>query len=615
VFSTMGSVLLAAAGFGVLIFVHELGHFLAAKLQGINVVTFSLGFGPPFLKRTWGGTEYRMCVIPLGGYVKLAGEEPDPEHEPQPGDFYSKSVGRRAIVFVAGVFMNIVFGFIFFIVAYRLGVPVIPAQIGGVVRGSPAWKAGLKRGDVITHIDDMKGPIDFTDVSITVMLANKGDRIRLGIERDGKRFEAAVEPEYNERLGNMQAGIIGPSRLEIGDFDPPGPDMEANDPGNFSAIYKAGLRPDSIITRLHMEGRAEDEEIHTPDDVVAAVQTSGGKAARISYMRDGVEQPPVTIKPLRRREEPWFMGIGFGLTNRVDAVREDTWASKAGFEQGDVVISVDGRRVRSCREATDALNETAENPVAVKVKRGEEERTLTVPARGNDESTEEALAFEREDRLFVDFTFPDYPAAAAGLQPGDRVTKLNGEDVEKVEDFHRVLQDCGGRPLEMVWERDGEEHKATVTPGTLWTIQIPWKQQKEVIQGGIATAFTLGTRKSFQWIVRIYSTLRGLLRGTISPRHLNGPLAIAVITYSAAQSSPGMFLYFLAVISVNLGIVNLLPIPVLDGGHLLFAAAEKLRGKPLSERLRGGLSYAGLALLIGLLVVAMWNDIRLLFLG
>jgi len=610
----MGSVLLAAAGFGVLIFVHELGHFLAAKLQGINVETFSIGFGPHFWKRKRGGTEYRMCVIPLGGYVKLAGEEPDPKREPQPGDFYSKSVGRRAIVFVAGVFMNIIFGFIFFIVAYRLGVPVIPAVVGDVVRGSPAWKAGLKRGDVITGINDMKEPIDFTDLSITVMLADKGDRIRLGIERAGKRFETEIEPEYDERLGNMQAGIIGPSRLEIGDFEPPAPSMEADDPRNFSAIYEAGLRPGDVITRLRIEGRAEDEEIRTPADFITAVQTSGGKAARISYRRDGVERPPVTIMPVRRREEPWFMGIGFGLTNRVEAVREDSWASSAGFRAGDVVLSVDGRRVRSCREATDALNDTAEKPVAVKVKRGENETTLAVPARGEDERTEDVLAFEWVDGLFVNFTFPDYPGAAAGLQPGDRVVKLNGEDVDTVEDFHGILQDCAGRALEMVWLRDGEEHKATVTPGTLWTIPIPWKQQKEVIQTGIFRSFTLGTRKSFQWIVRIYSTLRGLVIGTISPRYLNGPLAIAVTTYSAAKSSPGMFLYFLAVISVNLGIVNLLPIPVLDGGHLLFAAAEKLRGKPLSERLRGGLSYAGLAFLIGLLVVAMWNDIRLLFL-
>ena len=233
--------MLAAVGFGLLVLVHEMGHFLAAKIQGMRVEAFSLGFGP-CVKRKWGDTEYRLSLIPLGGYVKLAGEEPDSERKPQPGDFHGRPAGQRALVFVAGVFMNIVFGFIFFILAYQLGVPVIPPRVGGVVNGSPAWKAGLKRGDVIARINDMKGPIDFTDLTVTVMLAGKGDKVRLGIDRAGSRLEVEVKPEYSERAGNMWIGLQGPSNLELDEFEEPRSGAAADDVENFGAVYAAGLR-------------------------------------------------------------------------------------------------------------------------------------------------------------------------------------------------------------------------------------------------------------------------------------------------------------------------------------------------------------------------------------
>ena len=92
---------------------------------------FSLGFGPS-LKKKWGETEYRLGICPIGGYVKMAGEEPTPDKPPEPGEFYSKSVGRRSIVFVAGVVMNLIFGFVAFMLAYQIGVPVQPAIVGGV---------------------------------------------------------------------------------------------------------------------------------------------------------------------------------------------------------------------------------------------------------------------------------------------------------------------------------------------------------------------------------------------------------------------------------------------------------------------------------------------------
>ena len=345
------------------------------------------------------------------------------------------------------------------------------------------------------------------------------------------------------------------------------------------------------------------------------MRASGGRQVTIEYSRGGVAQKPVAIQPTKLRKNGWFVGIGFAESNTIEAVRKDTWARGAGFREGDVILSVDGKRVRSGTEAFDALDAVAGKAAAVRVQREGGEIALNLTARTGEETARDVLGFAEGEPMLVASTFPEYPARKAGLEPGDMVTELDGESVTEIEEFHRILQQSGGRPLELSWVRDGEKMRATITPGSVWMIPVPWKQEKGVIKTGIGRSFTLGTRKSFQWIVRIYSTLRGLVRGTISARHLNGPLLIAKTTYRAAESSMGMLVYFLAIISVNLGIVNLLPIPILDGGHLLFVAVEKARGKPLSEKLRGALSYVGLAMILGLVVLTFWNDIRILFFG
>ena len=148
-----------------------------------------------------------------------------------------------------------------------------------------------------------------------------------------------------------------------------------------------------------------------------------------------------------------------------------------------------------------------------------------------------------------------------------------------------------------------------ITPQKLWVIAIPWQPAQVTMRAGLLRSVTLGSRKAAQWVVRIYSTLRSLIGGGVSAQHLSGPISIARLTYAAAERGAGMFLYVLGVLSVNLGVVNLLPIPVLDGGHLLFAAIEKLRGRPVSERIRAVASYVGLSLLIGIMLLAFWNDI------
>ena len=137
-------------------------------------------------------------------------------------------------------------------------------------------------------------------------------------------------------------------------------------------------------------------------------------------------------------------------------------------------------------------------------------------------------------------------------------------------------------------------------------------RNETIIKAGISGSIKLGGRKAFQWIFRIYATIRGLGSGQISLGNVSGVIGIGYITYAAAKRGIGMLLYFLAILSVNLGIVNLLPIPVFDGGHLVFAAIEKVRGKAVSARIQGMANYLGLAIILALVALTFWNDIRML---
>src|SRR5262245_54139374 len=151
-----GNFVLAALGIGLVIFIHELGHFLAAKAFKVRVEVFSLGFGP----RLWGftrkGTDYRIALVPVGGYVKMAGDTPGEESSGAPDELTSKSVGQRFVIFSAGVIMNMVLAVVLFPIAFAGGVSFPKPEVGSVDAGGPAWKAGLQPGDEIDRVSNRR---------------------------------------------------------------------------------------------------------------------------------------------------------------------------------------------------------------------------------------------------------------------------------------------------------------------------------------------------------------------------------------------------------------------------------------------------------------------------
>ncbi|MFC1578082.1 RIP metalloprotease RseP [Thermodesulfobacteriota bacterium] len=181
---------------GVLIFFHEFGHFLVARLFGVGVEKFSLGFGPRLIGKKVGITDYRISAIPLGGYVKMVGEEPDAEIDPEdiPFSFTHKHVAKRMLIVAAGPVFNILLAvIIFFGIFFTSGTFVLKPSVGSVKQGSPAFAAGLEKGDLITAINE--SAINSWDEMAEIINASKGQKIKLAVRRGESTQQFSLAPE------------------------------------------------------------------------------------------------------------------------------------------------------------------------------------------------------------------------------------------------------------------------------------------------------------------------------------------------------------------------------------------------------------------------------------
>ena len=190
-----------AVGLGLIIFVHELGHFSVAKLCDVHVQTFSIGFGPalPGCRFRWGETLYKLAVFPLGGYVKMVGEggEND-EEDTDPRSYKNKSVGQRMAIISAGVVMNVLFGLVVFIIAFNIGVHQTAPVVGVLEAGGPAWQQGVRPGDRFVEVDGVKHP-HFEDLRVAVMLSDKGQSIPFMFEAPGRSPQSVSIESYRFR--------------------------------------------------------------------------------------------------------------------------------------------------------------------------------------------------------------------------------------------------------------------------------------------------------------------------------------------------------------------------------------------------------------------------------
>ena len=415
---------------GVLVFVHELGHFLMARRLGVRVLTFSLGFGPKIFKATRGDTEYCVSAIPLGGYVKMAGEHGEENRVGAPDEFMSKSKWERFLVLIMGPAMNLVLAVIVMWLVLYQGAEepryeVEPPVVGRVVEDSPAARAGIAAGERIVSVA-------------------------------GRAVDT------------------------------------------WNALF------------MEVLPRAEREI-------------------------------PVVVRDVDGRER----------TLRV------TPDAQTSYEMGDLGVG------------------PAVHPQIVQVMPGE-------------------------------------PAERAGLRARDVIEAIDGEPVDRAELIARINA-SPDVPLTLTVRRDGEPLQVSVTPALRGDVGLTGMTvspfETRIVEPGFFEAFGMSLERNYEWSGLIFQTLWGLLTAETSPRQLVGPVGIAQLSGSAAQVGWVQLFSLMAMISLNLGILNLLPIPVLDGGHIFIMGMESVARRDFSMRVKERMLLAGFVVLMMLMVTVIYNDL------
>ncbi len=514
--------------FNLLIFVHELGHFLAAKWRGLHVQEFALWFGKPLWRKKIGGVWYAINSIPAGGYVKLPQMAPmeaiEGESDIPRDQLKDISALDKIIVAFAGPLFSFLLAIVFAVLVWQVGRPVGEADrtttVGYVIPGDPADKAGLQAGDKITAIDNI--PVNRWvgqgDDAITWRIArSEGDTIRLDVLRDGKQKTLEVQPKientkWHERRGLRQIGVGAAHHPMIAKVMPG------------SAAHKAGFLPSDLLVAVGGEPIYDDSTL-------------------------------------------------------------DLWA-KAHPGQ----------------------------PLIITVERGAVKKDLAVELRGI--------------LVGAPGPFADGPAARAGLKAGDRITTADGIAISGLAQFIAYINAHDSKPVLLAIERGAEKKTITVTPeiplegGDKPSIGIPLESadgftfdrygKMDPIYPGVSEQVGAAVSSIVNTIGAVTSK-----KSSISVQHMGGPVMMMRIYYLLFESPQGwrLVLWFSVVLNVNLAMINMLPLPVLDGGHIVLAIVEAIRRKPMNVKLLEYVSTACALVIMGFMLFVTFFDVQDVFGG
>ncbi|MDQ6995600.1 MAG: RIP metalloprotease RseP [Mariprofundaceae bacterium] len=314
----------------------------------------------------------------------------------------------------------------------------------------------------------------------------------------------------------------------------------------------------------------------------------------------------------------------------VGHVAANSVAERAGIQSNDRLLSLNGHELHSWSQFEEALKQTVGTNIAVDVERDGHDFSVTMPVhKANQDAllvniSEESLGLSLGTQVFVDSVVKASPAEAAGLKKGDEFIQVEGKDLNGVRHLIREIQAHAGQTLSLLVLRDGVRLRLHITPkaeneqgvGKAGVHLVSKPLTAPVMyQRGVWDGVVYGFERTYEMTVLTIQVMGKMVTAAISPENLGGPIAIAQLAGRTADLGLAAFITFLALISVNLGVLNLLPVPILDGGHLVYLGLEKLRGKPLSDAVMERTQMVGV-LLIGLLMVfAFYNDLMRLFRG
>jgi regulator of sigma E protease len=513
--------------FNLLIVVHELGHFLAARWRGLYIEKFGIWFGKPLWKKTINGVQYSLGSLPFGGFVALPQLAPMDIIEGKADVDRAKlpriSALDKIIVAFAGPLFSFLLAVVFAVIIWAIGRPVSESEatttIGYVMPDSPAAQAGLRAGDKILAVDGERvtrfGGMGADSITWRI-IRSEGDSIPITFQRlvNGRAEIKTVEahpivPQTKPwmRKSFRQIEILPAETPVVGK-------VEAESPA-----AKAGVRPGDAITEIngqrlyHILGIADYIRDHPNEPLRLTIERNGSK--------------------LRVPFEPGHPTIDF--------VVENSPAARAGLQTGDTVLAVDGQNAKSALAISDYIRRHAGQPITISILHENERRDVVVR--------------------------PEIPQ-------GERVARIG---IQWSEDFGIVLDEYGRM-----------------------TMKHP--QPVEQIRAGMLSIFnTIGAVASPKSDVRL--------------QHMSGPIMMLQVYYRMLSSEAGwrMALWFSVVLNVNLALLNLLPIPVLDGGHILLALVEAVRRRPVNMRVLEIVQTGCAVLIIGFMVYIAFFDVQDLF--
>ena len=513
---------------GIVVLVHEFGHFLFARIFGVRVEIFSIGFGKPLFKKKSGDTEYRISLVPLGGYVKMLGESTADAAEVAENEiqysFSGKKWWQKVLIVSAGPFFNLIFAFVVFVFVSFFMFSAPASVLEFVSPDGAACAAGISDGDKMVELNGEPVAV-WEDISITSMPVSDDGTCREINVKVEKAFTKEIKAYTFHPKAGTYKNMLGEEkkRCEIGVVRAP--------------------REAKIALLKKFEGLKNGD---------LALSVDGKPVNRFYELAAALEKPFKTMKILRENKEitvdfpenmPEKPEIVYGgmVVSKVD---EGSYSEKVGVKKGDLIVAVDNEKVTAPFQFYAKMG---------KLKEGERVKLSII------------RDFEPQD---IEFT-------ASFDEKEDEMTGLQRKRMNWGADF----------------DYDFDLPEVYARRNNLFTFPIRFaaKEMTEII----STTF-----KGFAYMIS----------GKLSAKGLGGPIMIFDISKRAADAGFRYFLMMMAMISINLGIINLFPIPVLDGGYVVIYGFEGITGKVIPQKIKERALTVGLVLLSLLMVFAIFND-------
>lgn len=678
---------------GLVIFIHEFGHFAAAKLCGVRVEKFYVGFDPYGLKLIsfrWGETEYGIGAIPLGGYVYMLGQTDNPGKQAEeaerakglqagtaaeglvegqtiekqqvvwdPRSYPAKTVPQRMLIISAGVIMNAITAFFFATGAYMLGVNYTPTIAASAAPGSPAWERDIRPGDVITKIDDVSKPRFEADLRTRVYLSDLDKGLAFQIDRPG-------QGEFTQRIHPRQNRPDMPPAIGIGMSSLP----QLNRPSKPEQLYRV-TTPGSPARLATPEFKAGDEflkigerEIKKSTDIAEAFTEYSSRddlpitVRRTTIGDGGITNTQMLTINVKRRP---LRTLGLVMeTGPIVAVQDNSPAAKAGIKAGDRIKTIDGEPLgdpstapERYRRKQKAAPEKAWKIVVERNDGSAKELTFDVVPRTADrlESPHPVFSYESIPTLGIAYSIPPKiasvipggPADKAGLKAGDTLTQFKSlpsdvplesgvkpepATIKLVENdidmwpscMYYLAQTRSDTKIELTTsaEKDNIKVLTPVDTAELYGADgfydpdrgFTFQPIREVRKAeNLSQAFNYAWIDTRDAMTQVYRFIHAMWIGQIPRSNVGGIITIATQAGESASGGFSTLLLFLTMLSCNLAVLNFLPFPVLDGGHMVLLTYEAIFRRPPPERFVGYLNLFGLICLLFLMGYALTNDV------